>query len=160
VHTVGRDELAEAPAPLDPSVAHHDLIVVVPDLVGQPGRLAPAPEAQRKAPPQQRREEHDLTVARPGSPEELARGHRGRVGEDRLAAGLVQLAIGAGRGNERLAKAGLELLAEAGLRKAETASAWQALFGYAVAFPALDGDERGDFDYGPERLLDGIESRT
>jgi AcrR family transcriptional regulator len=71
-----------------------------------------------------------------------------------------ELAIAAGRSNERLAQAGLQLLAEAGLREAEAASAWRALFGYAVGFPASDGDERGDFDYGLERLLDGIESRT
>jgi AcrR family transcriptional regulator len=63
-------------------------------------------------------------------------------------------------GNERLARAGLGLLAEAGLRQAEAATAWRALFGYAVGFPAVGDDERDDFDYGLERLLDGIESRT
>jgi AcrR family transcriptional regulator len=83
--------------------------------------------------------------------------HGARDALGRPAGGL---AIGAGRGTERLAEAGLALLAEAGLREAEAARAWQALFGYAVGFPALDGDERGDFDYGLERLLDGIESRA
>jgi AcrR family transcriptional regulator len=83
--------------------------------------------------------------------------HGARDALGRPAGGL---AIGAGRSTGRLAQAGLALLAEAGLRGAEAARAWQALFGYAVGFPALDGDERGDFDYGLERLLDGIESRT
>jgi AcrR family transcriptional regulator len=71
-----------------------------------------------------------------------------------------ELALAAGRSDERLAAAGRALLEEAGLRGAEAASAWRALFGYAVGFPALDGDGRRDFDYGLERLLDGIESRT
>jgi AcrR family transcriptional regulator len=71
-----------------------------------------------------------------------------------------ELAIAAASGNERLAEAGLDLLAEAGLRPGEATGAWQALFGYAVGFPALDGDELGAFDYGLERLLDGIESRV
>ena len=70
------------------------------------------------------------------------------------------LAVAAGRGNERLTDAGLGLLTEAGLSEAEAASAWGALFGYAVGFPALDGEGQGEFDYGLERLLDGIESRT
>jgi hypothetical protein len=83
--------------------------------------------------------------------------HGARVALGRPAGGL---AIGAGRGTGRLAEAGVALLAEAGLREAEAARAWQALFGYAVGFPALDGDERGEFDYGLERLLDGIESRV
>jgi AcrR family transcriptional regulator len=69
-------------------------------------------------------------------------------------------AVAAGRGNERLAEAGMELLTEAGLGADEAASAWRALFGYAVGFPAQDGEERRDFDYGLERLLDGIESRA
>jgi AcrR family transcriptional regulator len=71
-----------------------------------------------------------------------------------------ELAVAAGRSNERLARAGRALLAEAGLGGKEADSAWQALFGYAVGFPALDGEEPGGFDYGLERLLDGIESRT
>jgi AcrR family transcriptional regulator len=61
---------------------------------------------------------------------------------------------------ERLSDAGLELLAEAGLSGREAARAWRALFGYAVGFPDLDGAARADFDYGLERLLDGIESRA
>jgi AcrR family transcriptional regulator len=75
------------------------------------------------------------------------------------------LAVGADRAlltpsGERISEAGLDLLAEGGLRGEEAATAWRALFGYAVGFPAVDGEDRGEFDYGLERLLDGIESSS
>lgn len=55
------------------------------------------------------------------------------------------------------APAGVEILREAGFGPAEAARAWQALLSY-TAGAALDPDDDG-FEYGLERLLDGLERR-
>jgi AcrR family transcriptional regulator len=56
------------------------------------------------------------------------------------------------------APAGVEILRDAGFDALEAAQAWQALLSY-TAGAALEADE-GDFEYGLERLLDGLEARV
>ena len=102
-----------------------------------------------------------------------------------LPAGRVLLS----EGGLRISDAGLQILDRAGLRAEEGAQAWRALFGYAVGFPSFEsdaretrvaiagladdaypaltaaaeafaaGEEEDHFDYGLERMLDGLEGR-
>jgi TetR/AcrR family tetracycline transcriptional repressor len=58
----------------------------------------------------------------------------------------------------QLSEDGVAVLREAGLgEEEEAASAWRALLGYTFGAAAL-GEGGGSFEYGLDRLLDGIES--
>jgi AcrR family transcriptional regulator len=65
----------------------------------------------------------------------------------------------------RISEAGLAILRHAGFDEQEAARAWQALLSYTVGFPGLhlawraQGTTTDDFDYGLERLLDGLSQR-
>jgi AcrR family transcriptional regulator len=54
--------------------------------------------------------------------------------------------------------AGLDILRGAGFREDEAERAWAALLGYTAGAAALDADDAG-FEYGLERLLDGLAGR-
>ncbi|HEY3018921.1 MAG TPA: helix-turn-helix domain-containing protein [Solirubrobacteraceae bacterium] len=58
----------------------------------------------------------------------------------------------------RLHDAGLDVLARAGFAGDEAASAWAALLAYAAGAAATEAGA-ADFEYGLERLLDGLEAR-
>ena len=55
-----------------------------------------------------------------------------------------------------LSEDGVAVLREAGLGEEEAASAWRALLGYTFGAAGL-GEGDGSFEYGLDRLLDGIE---
>jgi AcrR family transcriptional regulator len=65
----------------------------------------------------------------------------------------------------RISEAGLALLRHAGFDEPEAARAWQALLSYTAGFPGLHqvwqgpGATPDDFDYGLQRLLDGLAQR-
>jgi len=62
----------------------------------------------------------------------------------------------------RISEAGLAILRHAGFDESEAARAWQALLSYTAGFPGLHrawqapGTDPDDFDYGLQRLLDGL----
>jgi TetR/AcrR family transcriptional regulator, tetracycline repressor protein len=60
----------------------------------------------------------------------------------------------------RLAEDGLRILGDAGFDADEAPRAWRALLAYTIGFAASGAAEEADFDYGLERLLDGLESRA
>ncbi|MDX6698530.1 MAG: hypothetical protein QOE65_1927 [Solirubrobacteraceae bacterium] len=60
-------------------------------------------------------------------------------------------------GAARLAGDGLAILADAGFDDAEAQRAWRALLAYAVGSLAVGGSGEPEFDYGLDRLLDGLE---
>ena len=105
-------------------------------------------------------------VARPaagGSPRqrmrELLHGAREALGGDAPGLGewLPRALFTAG--GLRLTEEGLAILADAGLEPDEAALAWRAALGYTVGCVA-QGFPAEDFDYGLDRLLDGIERRA
>ena len=55
-----------------------------------------------------------------------------------------------------LSEEAVAVLCEAGLGEDDAASAWRALLGYTFGAAAL-GESDGSFEYGRDRLLDGIE---
>ena len=60
-------------------------------------------------------------------------------------------------GVARLSQEGLEILRAAGFAKREAERAWSALLSYTVGAAALDAQD--GFDYGLERMLDGLAAR-
>lgn len=65
----------------------------------------------------------------------------------------------------RISEAGLAILRHAGFDDQEAARAWQALISYTAGFPGLHltwqepASTAEDFDYGLQRLLDGLAGR-
>lgn len=65
----------------------------------------------------------------------------------------------------RISETGLAILRRAGFDEPEAACAWQALLSYTAGFPGLHltwnvpGGTAEDFDYGLQRLLDGLAQR-
>jgi TetR/AcrR family transcriptional regulator, tetracycline repressor protein len=55
-----------------------------------------------------------------------------------------------------LSETGIRILHDAGLDRSDAATAWRALFAYALGFPA---DQQAEFEFGLECLLDGLEAR-
>jgi TetR/AcrR family transcriptional regulator, tetracycline repressor protein len=58
----------------------------------------------------------------------------------------------------RLAEDGLGILHEAGFDAEEAPRAWRALLSYTIGFAAQGPGKEADFEYGLERLLDGLEA--
>jgi AcrR family transcriptional regulator len=56
----------------------------------------------------------------------------------------------------RLTGAGHGALHEAGFGAGEADRVWRALFGYAVSYPGFAGDAPDQFEFGLDRLLDGV----
>ena len=65
----------------------------------------------------------------------------------------------------RISEAGLAIFRSAGFDEPEAARAWQALLSYTAGFPGLQlgwqpaHATEDDFDYGLQRLLDGLSAR-
>jgi TetR/AcrR family transcriptional regulator, tetracycline repressor protein len=121
---------------------------------------------------------------------DLLRDVRRTLGRHSSALGVPAGRVLLSPGGLRISEAGLRILDGAGLDPEESARAWQALFGYAVGFPSFEsnsretrvaiaglpvkdypaltaaaeafaaGDEEVHFDYGLDRLLDGLETRV
>jgi AcrR family transcriptional regulator len=85
---------------------------------------------------------------------------RGLLLEARAALGEVDReharpALGTEAGT-RLTVAALAALAEGCFDADRADRMWRALFGYAVGYPGLDGDDPDQFEFGLDRLLDGV----
>ena len=106
----------------------------------------------------------DVVVAESGAtPRErmraLLHGARQALGRDAPGLGEWLPRAMLTTGGLRLTQEGLAILGDAGLGAEEAARAWRAALGYTVGCVA-QGFPVEDFDYGLDRLLDGIEQRA
>jgi AcrR family transcriptional regulator len=64
-----------------------------------------------------------------------------------------------GAASDRVRAAGIEILQEAGIEGEEAERAWEALLTHAAGAAAF-GSNLDEFDYGLDRLLDGLEAKS
>jgi AcrR family transcriptional regulator len=104
-------------------------------------------------------------VARPDPAAPWREQIRGLLSSAREALGGDALRLGAQLpralltpGAVRLADDALRILGEAGFDAREAPQAWRTLLSYTVGFAAVGTERERDFEYGLERLLDGLEA--
>ena len=105
----------------------------------------------------------DVARPDPGAPwrdqvRALLASAREALGGEALAAGGRLPRALVTPGLARLAQDGLRILHGAGFGAEPAAQAWRALLAYTIGCAALGAAAEGDFDYGLERLLDGLEA--
>jgi TetR/AcrR family tetracycline transcriptional repressor len=88
----------------------------------------------------------------------LLRGACEALGGDGLGLGERLPRVLVTPGLVRLAEDGLRILDEAGFDAQEAPRAWRALLSYTIGYAAQGPGEEADFEYGLERLLDGLEA--
>ncbi|MDX6671240.1 MAG: hypothetical protein QOI91_1603 [Solirubrobacteraceae bacterium] len=104
-------------------------------------------------------------VARPDPAAPWREQIRGLLSSAREALGGDALRLGAQLpralltpGAVRLADDALRVLGEAGFGAREAPRAWRTLLSYTVGFAAVGTERDADFEYGLQRLLDGLEA--